>query len=79
MNLAIEAVQAILKAEKELHTAKLHLKRINSPLFKRIEKTHNELIEFRQSYLNAMEAIAKGEAYQHESNHLDDKSSHTES
>ena len=78
MNLAIEAVQAILKAEKELNTAKLHLKRINSPLFKRIEKAHNELIEFRKVYLSSMEAIAKGEAYQHESIHFDDKSSHTE-
>ena len=64
MNLTIEAIDAILQAEKKLNEAKLHLKRINSPLASEIEKIHKQLIPYKKVYHQQMEAIVKGEVYQ---------------
>lgn len=76
-DLAIEAVQALIRAEKELALASLHLKRMNLPLSNKIETIREQLTPFVEAYHRSMEAIVINEAYQRECNHPDDKNSHT--
>ena len=73
----IEAVEYLLKAEKNLHSALFFLKRCKSPLVDKVEQIHKQLIPFREAYQHQMEAIVRSEAYQPESSHPEGKSSHT--